>query len=233
MHVLICDDDMVQSVACKRKILALAEHNHIAVDIEMFDTGEQMLIGIEDQITQIDVIYLDINMPGINGMQTARQLRELDYQGDIVFLTVDKRFVFDAFDVEALHYIVKRNTDDEQFRSIFLKAAKRASRRNVETLLLSCAGEQRRIPIQEIIYFEVCKRIITVHYGDGETFEFYSNLSKIEEWLFGKGFVRSHVSYLVAERAIKRVSRSDMRLINGETLPVSRAYYASLAETQT
>ena len=83
--------------------------------------------------------------------------------------------------------------------------------------------------LSDINYFEVQNRIITVHYESG-SFEFYSTMSKIEESLFGKGFVRIHRAYLVARRYIQTITSGEVKLLNGVSLPVGGRYSANLQE---
>ena len=135
--------------------------------------------------------------------------------------------MFEAFDVEALHYIVKNQTTDKKFEEIFLKAIERSKRRSVETLSLSCAGEYRNIPISSVRYFEVQNRIVTVYYRELDeikSFEFYAKLSQIEESLYGRGFVRIHRAYLVAEKQIQKRTQREVRLLDGTILPVGKTY---------
>ena len=89
-----------------------------------------------------------------------------------------------------------------------------------------------QVAIDRIRYFEVRNRIVTVYYqkddGKAGEFEFYSSLSKIEEYLYGKMFVRIHSSYLVGERFILSKSKKEIVLTSGEVLPVGRAYAGNL-----
>ena len=89
--------------------------------------------------------------------------------------------------------------------------------------MLSCAGEQRKIIISHIYYFEVFNRIVKVHYRDG-TFEFYSTLSKLEDSLARRGFVRVHRAYLVSERFISKINRREIALTDGTKIPIGGKY---------
>ena len=154
-------------------------------------------------------------------------MRKKNIFADIFFYKVDDSKAIDAFDVDALHYIVKGRTDNEKFEEIFLKANKRIEKRQVEIISLACAGEHRNVPIQDILYFEVQSRIVTVHYINGqrlESFEFYSSLSRIEEFLYEKGFIRIHSSYLVGERHIHKKNGKEIEMADGRILPIGKTY---------
>lgn len=227
MNILICDDDICYAQECKTQIEKLASAENIAVTVQIVESGKQLLFFKDTKYAKMDLVYLDQNMPGMSGMDTALEMRRNGIVADIVFYTVDESKAIDAFDVEAMHYIVKGKTSEQKFKEIFCKAVKRGKSRHQEVISLSCAGEHRNISIQDIQYFEVQNKIVTVHYGGDhkETlFEFYSSLSKIDEFLYGKGFIRIHASYLVAKRCIRKANTQRVELITGREIPVGKSY---------
>ena len=225
MNIIICDSNERQRELCRRMVAEIARKNNIPVDIMIMETTAELIFKMEDDFHSIDLIYLDVEMQKIDGLAAAGQLRTLGYQGDIIFYSSSRELgdVFGAFDVLALHYILKQEVSEGKFGEVFLKACGRARKRDREVILLTCAGETRCIPLEDIRYFEVNKRIVSVHY-DQEVFEFYSSLSKIEEHLFGKGFLRIHQSILVAKKAIQKVAKKEVTLFDGTVLPIGRTY---------
>lgn len=193
--------------------------------IRTFPSGEALLFEAEDAFASVDLVYLDIRMPGPDGLETAKRLRDMGYVGDIVFFTVTPDFAIAGYDVSALHYVVKDQTSAEKFEEIFLRALARKQRRESEVLVLTCAGESRCVPLESIRYFEIQQRIVTVYY-DEEQFEFYSTMMRMEEQLFNKGFVRTHKSFLVSKRYIRSIDSARVLLDTGEELPVGKRYYA-------
>ncbi|MGL4606624.1 MAG: LytR/AlgR family response regulator transcription factor [Eubacteriaceae bacterium] len=227
MNIIICDDEQGQREKYKKQILALCQEKNITPILKVFESGKHLLFEAEDILNEIDLIYMDINMPGEDGVAIAERLRQIGFLGEIVFLTVVKHRVFEAFDVDAMHYIVKEVTSPQKFKEIFYKAVKKVEGRNQEVAVFTCAGETRTIPITDIRYFIVNKNIITVHYKD-KTFEFYSTLGKLEELLFNKGFCRIHRTMLIALKEIAKLSYLNAILVNGEEIPVGRKYYKEI-----
>lgn len=225
MHIFICDDSAEHCSLCKKTLAHLSGRNDVHVSIKSFSSGEALLFAAEDAYATLDLIYLDIRMPGLNGLETAKRLREIGYLGDIVFFTATPDFAIEGYDVSALHYVVKDRTTAEKFEEIFLRACARKQRRESEVLVLTCAGESRCVPVEDIRYFEIQQRIVTVYYNS-ERFEFYSTMMRLEEQLFEKGFVRTHKSFLVAKRFIRSIDSSRVLLDTGEELPVGKRYYA-------
>lgn len=225
MNIFICDDNAEQTSLCKKAIQALSHQHGIHSKIKAFPSGDALLFEAEDAYATLDLIYLDIHMPGLNGIETAKRLREIGFLGDIVFFTVSPDFAIAGYDVGALHYVVKDETTKEKFEEIFLRACERKQRRESEVLVLTCAGESRCVPVEEIRYFEIQQRIVTVVYAK-ERFEFYSTMMRLEEQLFNRGFVRTHKSFLVSKRFIHSIDSSRVLLDSGEELPVGKRYYA-------
>ena len=225
MNIFICDDSQEHVSLCRKTLLKLSERHDIHVKIKTFPSGEALLFEAEDAFSSVDLIYLDIRMPGPDGLETAKRLRKLGYPGDIVFFTVSRDYAIAGYDVNALHYVVKEQTSADKFEEIFLSAVERAQKRESEVLVLTCAGESRCIPVEDIRYFEIQQRIVTVVYAD-ERFEFYSTMMRLEEQLFNRGFVRTHKSFLVSKRFIRSIDSTRVLLDTGEELPVGKRYYA-------
>ncbi len=232
MRIAICDDNPQHVRQYTEKLSAIGQKHGLTSTIDQYANGEQLLFAQEDAATRADIIFLDIRMPGRDGVDIAHALREMQQDGEIVFFTHSTENMLDAFDVDALHYIVKGQTSDEKIEEIFLRAIHRAEQKQQETIVLTCAGESRSVPVNQILYFESIRHVIQVHYGT-EMFEFYSTLGKIEELLFGHGFMRIHRSFLVSLRYAASLASYTLTLYNGEQLPVAKGSYRQLKEKMT
>jgi DNA-binding LytR/AlgR family response regulator len=227
MQVLICDDDRNYAVQFGKQILAIAVRNKVDVTCDIVSSGKELLFFIGTKYRKVDLIYLDYHMEDLNGMETAIALRNKGVTADIVFNSNDSSYAIDAYDVDALGYIVKGKTSEAKCEEIFMKAVKRCRKRNDETITFSHCNEQRNIPIENILYFEVKNRTVTVHYLRNkkvETFDFISSLSKIEEKLAPKGFERSHSAFLVAKRHIYKRTQTQIEMVNGDVLPIGKSH---------
>lgn len=226
MNIFLCDSCAAQAEVCENKLIQLARRHDIRLKTRVFPSGDALLFEAEAMLAHIDLIYLDIHLSGMDGVQTASKLREMGFEGDIVFYTFDTDRAIDGYDVSALHYMIKDATNDQKYEEIFQRALRHKRRREQEMLVLTCAGESRCLPLQDILYFEVTLRIITVHHTKG-SFEFYSTLARMEEQLYGKGFLRVHKSFLVNMRYIRTVDSYQVVLDNGKSLPVGKKYYSN------
>ena len=229
MLVIICDDDEKTITRYEDYLRGVCEKNGFEADFARYKSGDQLLFFANDIVRDGDILFLDVSMPGTNGIETARKLRELGYEGELIFLSASREAVFYAFDVRANNYLLKEQLSEERIEEVFLKAAREVQEKQSEYLLLTGVGEHRNVPVQAIQYFEINQKIVTVHYS-GTTFEFVSTMGKLENLMFNRGFVRISRSILVATRYIQSFVYEQVTLRSGETLPVGRKYYKPLKE---
>jgi DNA-binding LytR/AlgR family response regulator len=209
-----------------------AKHG-IDVDIQMVESGKKLLFCSETKYADTDLIYIGYHLPDLNGMETAKRLRHSGYIGDIVFITADPTHADEGYSVDALAYLVAESDGlnaketGKEFEEIFLKAWKHCQKRNREIMTFSYHGEHCNIPVDDIIYFEVLKHTVTVHYykdKENKRFDFYSTLSKVEDWMANRGFLRTHKSYLVASKHIYKQAPHQIEMSNGDVLPIGRSF---------
>lgn len=223
MKIFLCDDNVETLAFYEEKLQELAAKHNRILEIQKFKSGEELLFHFEDSGDTIDAIYLDINMPGLDGVEVAEKLREQKYRGEIIFLTVSKKHFLPAFDVRAFNYIIKNQTTNKRFETIFLGIVNLAEDKDRESILLKASGARRKIEVDAIHYFEVRKRIVTIYYRD-EQFEFFSTMEKLESELLGKGFFRVNRSYLVALNSVQSSTYDTLLLKNGHEVPIGRTY---------
>ena len=225
---MICLPDPEDREVCTNKITELAAETGAPVTVTRMGLRSSKDLDFHaEELEKADLIFLGIEPGGFDGMAAAAAIRQKGTDIDIVFYTKEKSRVFDAFDVDAIHYLVPGEFSSKRFRNVFEKALARSRRRDKAVIRLSCAGLHKTVPIARIYYFEVTNRILTVHY-EGGVFEFYSTMYKVEEKLKDFDFVRIHRSFLVARGFIADITHSEVTLFNGEKLPVGGRYLANL-----
>lgn len=228
MRIAICNYDESALVECKELLQAIADRHSISVKFDEYRDSKSLLLAWKDFNNWTDVVFLETSMQEINGIEVARKLRENGYSDDIVFLTNNSSYVFEAFDVEAYHYIVKDEVGKHKVEDIFLNINKRYQKKKKEFISISFAGESRNIMVDEISCFEVNGRIITVSYGEGQTFQFYSTLGKVEKALHSRGFIRIHRCAIVNAHRVRRANGERVEMKSGMELPISRQGWKEL-----
>ena len=164
LKIAICDDSQKTVETYSKLISHCANANQLDIELSCFYSGESLLFHLMEAPEQIDIIYLDILMGKTDGMETARRLRENHCNAQIIFLTSCEDYVYDAFDVNAIQYMLKDETTAEKFERIFLRAVQLASQKEEEVFVCKFETEKYIVHILQISHFEILKRIVTVHY---------------------------------------------------------------------
>ncbi len=222
--IFLCDDNKQMINKYCNLINKFAHKNRIAYTLSTFESGEELLFHLSDSPNQADIIYLDILMETLNGIEAAKQLRELGCNSEIIFLTSSEDYVFDAFDASPVQYLIKDSTTSERFEEILLRAVSLAESKKTEMFVCESGSVRKVIPIRDISVFEIYKRLVRVHYKGGESFEYYGTMEQLEKQMLDKNFVRVHRSYLVNLKYIVKFQRPNLILKTGEVIPIGVTY---------
>ena len=228
--LFLCDDNQQMIDKYSRLITRCANKNRIPITLSAFNSGEALLFHLSDSPNQADIIYLDILMGYLNGMETAKKLRELGCNSEIIFLTTSEDYVFEAFDIAPVHYLIKDSTSSEKFEQIFLRAISLAEEKKTELFVCESGSTRKVIPMKDISYFEIWKRVVMVHYKVGEKFEYYGTMEQLERQMLEKDFIRVHRSYLVNLRYIAKFQRQNLVLKTGQVIPIGITYMKQVKE---
>lgn len=227
LNVLLCDDEPEAVSKFSTLIESCARKQQVNIELKCFPSGESLLYEFIESGLNIDILYLDIVMKKIDGMETAKKLRAAGCGSPIIFLSSCEDYVYDAFDVDAVQYLVKDRFTEEKFEQIFRKSAERAREPEQPVFVCEFSGVKTFIPIAEITYFEIWRRLVTVHYG-GKTKKFYGNMERLEQEFKAKYFVRCHRSYLIHLPYIAEFHRTQIVLKCGTCIPVGATHYNEL-----
>lgn len=212
----ICDDEphMARELA-ERLTAYLKETGREGCTVDRFSSGGALLEG-----GPFDVILLDIQMGPPDGLETARLLRRRGFAGPLIFVTVLREPVFDAFEVEALDYLVKP-LDGERFRRALDRALKLLEGRRGPPIVVRQGTGCQVVPPEELVYCEVQGRKLYLHRAGGGVVDCYGRLEELERRVDGR-FFRCHRSYLVNLDYVRGCREGQVLLPQGEAIPVSR-----------
>ena len=220
MRIAICDDEKNIRELIANKVAK----QYSDAEIIFFQSGEELLLVDES----IDILFLDIQMSGRDGMETARELRKKDKSVILVFVTAVEEFVFQAFDVGAFNYIVKP-IDDGKFSDVLHRAVDEWSSQNINEkepeeryVLINNSGVHTKVILDEIVYAEVFNRKVVIHKLDGEI-EYYGKMSDLES-LAGDSFFRPHRSYLINFKYVEKYDATTIYLERGTVLMAKQNY---------
>lgn len=223
LRIGICDDSAEARVALRAALERALDRRKGEGTFFEFSSGEGLLRWLEKHAGELDMVFLDIEMGELDGMETARRLRAADEGLQLVFVTGYTDYVFDGYSVGALGYLMKPPRP-ERLDEV-LDRGLEARLRDGEKMFLCRSGETiYRIPRKSIRYFVSDRRQVSC-VAAARTYTFYGRLDEVERAV-GEGFVRIHQRYLVRCASVDRLEGSQV-FIGEEALPVSRACRAA------
>ena len=217
INFAICDDEpfMVQEIS-NHLLQYMSEKKIASYHVYSFSSGHFLL----ESDCDFDVIFLDIQMEQPNGMETAKILRQRENNSLLIFVTVLKEYVFDAFEVEAYDYLVKP-LDSNHFKRTMDRAIKALEQRAAKSIIVQRGTSYELILFAQIVYCEVQGRKIYIHQNDGKVIDYYDKLEDLEQRM-DKRFFRCHRSYLVNLEYVRGCNTGRVLLSQGSEIPVSR-----------
>ena len=217
IKIAICDDEplMAQELAGHLGEY-MKEKSITAYSVSNFSDGRTLL----ESAGSFDVIFLDIQMEQPDGMETARLLRRRGDHSLLVFVTVLKELVFDAFQVEAYDYLLKP-LDSARFKQTMDRVLRALEQRTSEDIVIQRGTGCEVVLLSDIVYCEVLGRKIYLHKSDGIVSDYYDKLEDLERRVDGR-FFKCHRSYLVNLDYVRGCQDGQVLLFRGERIPASR-----------
>lgn len=216
--IAICDDDKTQIEALKKMLTDWKK----GVALSEYYSAEQFLFHYPD--APCDLLLLDIEMSDMNGMELARSLRAKGDMLPIIFITGFSEYMGDGYDVEALHYLIKP-VDKHKLFSVLDRYAER--HKTSDRIILPCGDESVLLSAEDIVYLEAFGKKTQLTLSGGKEIVCSCGLSAVFKKL-GKGFVSCHRSYAVNIMYISSISKTEVTMDNGKTIPLSRRLYDSV-----
>lgn len=215
-NVAICDDEMDEIERLEGILENISSQHGIHVELEDFMSGEKLLRQMEEYNIRYDLIFLDIEMKHMDGLDTAKRIRELDERVYLIYVTGFESYALKAYEVHPYHFILKP-ISVETIEKCFLKVYNNISSE-------ACYFEYRykkdyyKLPVSDIMLFESDRRRINIYLADGSIFTYYDKLSLIEEKMKNRKavFWRIHQSYLVHVKYIRHKAFDYVVLMNGQ-----------------
>lgn len=213
IQIAICDDDVTSTQQIAQY---LKEYPDASFQIHTFFDGSTLLSHPDS----FDIILLDIDMPGLNGIDTAKQLRQKDKQVLLIYITNYSDYSVFAFAVHAFSYLLKPISKQQlyhQLKEVFeYKALSEPSK-----LTFSCIEGVIHIDTDQILYFEYFNRKIYL-YTKEVSYSFKGKISTLQNELATYGFFAPHKSFIVNMQAVYSVKGNDIHLVNQKTIPLSQ-----------
>ncbi|RDY22945.1 DNA-binding response regulator [Romboutsia maritimum] len=215
LSIVICDDDTTHIDILKKYLIEILEDLNMNHKLLEFKSGEELL---ENYPKKIDILFLDIQMKDLTGMDVARKIRKFDTKVEIIFTTAVSEYIHEGYEVRAYRYLLKpikyKNLERHVklcIRDLLSKNSTISIQSNHDTIVLS---------VDEILYAEVEKKNVTIH-TENRDYIIEISMKKVEEKLLNHNFFRCHKSYLVNLKKINSI-KDKIAVIKGNEIPVSR-----------
>lgn len=216
MRIAICDDNEIQIGIFMHRINNFLKRNgDIKALITPYDKGQPLIDDVADG-EWYDIVVLDIVLREENGIEVAKELRLNDYDGNIIFWTAHKEYVFDALDILPVHYIIKGSEDGRMYGVV----NRELENIHDKTLTVKNKDYFHRVDFCHIEYIESRNKYITIHCTCGITHMQRGKLSDVEKQL-DRRFLRCHQSYIVNMDEVWEL-RADFRMVSGDVVPIRR-----------
>jgi len=219
VKIIICDDEEKQINELSTLLRKWLKDRNLTAQISCYNSAESLLFAYEDD-KSVDILLLDIQMGGMDGVSLAKTIRQSDKGVQIIFISGYTEYILDGYDVEALHYLLKPILQDKLF-TILDKALEKLDY-NERAIFINHNGENIRIPLHEIRYLEVLHNYASIHAA--ETYTIKKPLKEIEAEL-GEAFFRTGRSYIVNLRHVRKTSKREVHMSCGGVVPLSRGLY--------
>lgn len=215
-RIAICDDNEIERQILKEMLKMYSSRTHQQVELTEYSCGEQLIVDVEEDDCYVDLIFLDIYMSGINGMDTAKKLRALHCNAEIVFLTGTTEYAIEGYEVGAAGYLLKP-VDMKKLVTLLNHIFWTRLEQRIE---VKCGKQYRYLFIKDIMYVEGVAHKATFYLNDGSTISTIEKISTLKERIGDEYFLQCHQSYLVNMVYIADIQK-EVHLTNGKKIPVS------------
>lgn len=232
MKIAICDDDALLRGALKRYIENWAEKRQITISIHEYASAEIFLFHWSPE-ENFDILFLDIQMPNMSGVELAEIIRRVDKDLIIAFVTGSMDYVLEGYKVKASNYLVKP-VREEDCAKYLDEVYEELSNADGKHLLINAPGKVRKINYQDIYYFESFAHDVVVHineHGRREELQFKKNIGELEAELANTQFIRTHRSFIVNMNHVSSVEKTCLILDDKTSIQISRANWKLVYDT--
>ena len=228
MQIAICDDEVAVSEVTKSLLQQWAIHRSISLSVHCYENGDALILAQKSEC--FDLIFLDVLMPLLNGIDTAKELRKQNQNVPIIFLTSSKEFAFDSYEVKALQYLLKPVSPNQLWSIMddFIALIKNQK----EIFVARTSDGFCKITLEDTNYLEAQNKSILVFPHNGTSIEIRELFSRCEEiFTLEQGFFRCHRSYIINLNFVNQFTKNSVTMTDGTTLPISRNRFLAFKES--
>lgn len=224
MNIAICEDNIEELNIINEYIEQWSKNNNIKVKIDKYQSSESFLFEWTDY-NKYDIVFFDIKMKKVSGIELSNLVREKNKVVDIVFVTGMIEYALHGYKVSAMQYLLKPIKQDDIY-SCLNKVLERidSTDESSKFMIIKTPKKSMKLNYDEIYYFEMFSPNIVIH-TIKEEIALRKKISEIEKELKSSSFIRCHRSYIVNLKYVKSISKKTIILENEVNIPLSRNKY--------
>lgn len=228
MKIAVCDDEVRFVDNTCALLERWAKERNICLSLYRFSDGDTLLKAHRSEV--MDLIFLDVLMPLLNGIDTAKELRGEDSAVPLIFLSSTREYAVDSYEVKAFQYLIKP-LDETRLYAVLDDFTKNFYTQKEMVVLHTQIGFCR-IAVEDVDYLEAQNKHVAVYLSNGTSILLSENFSGCERrFSLEKGFCKSHRSYLVNLSHVKEFNKTQILMNTGAVIPISRNCYQVFKET--
>ncbi|WP_349391748.1 LytR/AlgR family response regulator transcription factor [Clostridium perfringens] len=214
--IALCEDNSLQREELKNNLSKVLDEIGVEYKLLTFETGEDLL---REYPEKLDMLFLDIQMGELTGMDTARKVREYDDKVEIIFITALWDYIQKGYEVRAFRYLIKP-VKFKELQEQVTACVENILYKRYTYITIKDKNNVLKIRTEDILFLETFERKVIIH-TNSQDYIVKMSMNKLEKELTNKGFFRCHTSYIVNLIKIEEIKK-DYLLINKFTLPVSK-----------
>lgn len=227
LRIGVCDDDKEFRQRLVQMIHIWSDHSGIPTELYPFDNGDELIS--KNAAFRMDIILLDIVMPLLNGMDTARELRAQDTAVKLIFLTSSPEFALESYEVRAQDYLLKPVSYDRLREA--LDACCQMLRAEPKNMVLKTSFGFQKLYFGDVEYAEAQNKRVVFHLRTGREVDTPEPLHSLEDKLVSEdGFFKCHRSYLVYLPNVDHFNSTEIIMRSGRCVPIARGYAKAFQE---
>lgn len=228
-NIAICDDEKVALELLGSSLRGALRTRNVDASIETFSRPRELLLRM--QTTSFDLLFLDIEMPGMTGLELAQRLRREGNLIDIIYISNREDLVFDALRTNPRGFIRKNRLIQDVSGVIDTYMAYKKANEQPKTLIVRERDQVMYLAIDKLQYIEGSGKTQMTHVlGKDAPMELHKSMQELEKELTPQGILRIHKGYLLNYRFIRRIGDNEVSLTSGEMLPISRRKYQEIRD---
>ena len=218
IRIAVVDDDEIYSYNLKNIIINFFNDNNINGEILIYNNGKDLLSECYKNV--FDVLFLDIDMPDVTGIEVAEEIRKYNDNIMIIFITNMEQLVFESIKYSPFRF-VKKQTMNEEITEVLNALSQKIVKDNLAYKFI-CNGTQISIRLSEIMYLEAFKHTIVLHQANKNEYKIPITLDHFQMLYESVGFLRIHKSYIVNYRYIYEINKNSLIITTSDEIPISR-----------